>query len=289
MIKKIDKILQSLSPDLHKFIKRIFNDFKRKFHQRLSEEEFIHILKVDLGIGEGDTVFVHSSMRSLFLDFSKSKITYILQSLVGENGTLLFPCWQFNTRAEDYINQHPIVFDIKNSTSAMGRLSEVLRHDPKSVRSLHPTNSVLAIGRLANDLTSEHHKDIFPCGIKSPFFMMKAHQAKIIGIGVTVDNLTFVHTVEDTGTEFFPIKTRMDKVYRCLCINELGQEVLVDTLVASKSVSQRDVFGFFKKHVKESEYVYLKRKGMDFFKVESSKLYVELSQLAKNRKTIYGF
>lgn len=286
MIKKIDQVLRSISPSLHQKVKLKYNDVKKRIHPKLSEAEFKEILTNRLQIKSGDIVFIHSSMRSLYLNFRKDRILPILKETVGDEGTLLFPCWQFNTRAEDFINSHNPVFDFKKSPSAMGKLSDELRFDPNSFRSFHPTNSVVAVGKFAEELTFDHQDDIYPCGEKSPFFKMKKYGAKIIGIGVTVDNLTFVHSVEDT-IDYFPIKTRMDKVFGCTCIDAQGKSVKVNTLVASEAIQNRDVFGFFKNYIKQSEYVFFKKKGMNFFSVDSGRLYNEMCELAKVGKTIY--
>jgi aminoglycoside 3-N-acetyltransferase len=289
MLSKIDQWLGKLSPALHKTIKERYRMFKKKTITKLSKTEFISILNDQLEIREGDTVFVHSSMRNLYLDFDKQEILPTLIDIVGPSGTLLFPCWQFNTRAADYIAQHDIIFDIRNTPSAMGKLPDELRMNPKAHRSFHPTNSVIAIGAKSIDLVEGHESDIYPCGEKSPFFKLIKAEAKILGIGVTVDNLTFVHTIEDTIKEAFPIKTREDKIYSCKCIDENGDEKIVDTLVASTAISQRDVYGFFKKFISRNIYKPIRINNMDFFSLKAPETYVELKELALKNLSIYRF
>lgn len=289
MLKLIDKILKKISPALHAKLKQGFRSYKKQANPKLSRDEFISIVKNDLQINAGDVVFIHSSMRNLYLDFDKNEILDILKQVVGEEGTLAFPCWHFNVRAEDYIKKHDVVFDIRNSPSAMGKIPDELRMNPKSFRSFHPTNSVVAIGKNAKELVTGHETDIYPCGVQSPFYKLIHYQAKILGIGVTVDNLTFVHAVEDTLKEAFPIKTRNDEVYACKCIDRDGREQIIHTLVASKAISHRDVFGFFRKHIPRSMYRYLKVKNMDFFSLNAPELYEQLRTLALENKSIYHF
>jgi len=289
MLKFIDQTLKKISPSLHARLKQGFRSYKKKANPKLSREEFISILKKDLKIAAGDTVFIHSSMRNLYLDFGKNEILEILQSVVGAEGTLAFPCWQFNVRAEDYIKEHDIVFDIKNSPSAMGKMPDELKNDPNAFRSFHPTNSVVAIGKHAEELTKGHETDVYPCGEQSPFYKLIKFKAKIAGIGVTVDNLTFVHAVEDTIKSAFPIKTRNDEIYACKCIDANGHPQVVNTLVASKAISHRDVFGFFKKHIPSTMYRNVNVKNMDFFSLDTPPAYDQLKQLASENKTIYHF
>jgi aminoglycoside N3'-acetyltransferase len=289
MLKLIDQVLRRISPALHAKLKQGFRSYKKKANPKLSKDEFLQILRHDLRIKHGDVVFIHSSMRNLYLDFEKNEILPLLQEAVGQEGTLAFPCWQFNVRAEDYIRENDPVFDLKNSPSAMGKLPDELRLDPRASRSFHPTNSIVAIGKHARVLTDGHEKGIYPCGDQSPFYKLIGLNAKVAGIGVTVDNLTFVHTVEDTMKDEFPLKTRNEEVFPCRCIDGDGNEHIVQTLVASRAISHRDVFGFFKEHIPLSMYRPVKVKNMDFFSLDVPPLFEELKKLAKQNKSIYHF
>src|SRR5215813_9871859 len=57
----------------------------------LTEDMFTEILSSDLGLQKGDVVFVHSSIDHLHLAFPFYRILPLLQQLVREDGTLLFP------------------------------------------------------------------------------------------------------------------------------------------------------------------------------------------------------
>jgi aminoglycoside 3-N-acetyltransferase len=289
MLKLIDRMLKRISPSLHGWAKGSYRRLKKKSNPKLSRQELIGILRDKLLVRHGDVLFVHSSMRNLFLDFDKKELLDVLKEAVGPKGTLAFPCWHFNVRAEDYIREHNPVFDIRLSPSAMGKLPDELRLHPDAFRSFHPTNSVVAIGPAARQLTEGHETGIYPCGEQSPFYKLIALNAKVIGIGVTVDNLTFVHTVEDTIKQKFPIKTRNDQVFACNCVDNEGQTRVVHTLVASLAIQQRDVFGFFKKYVPASMYRAVRIKGMDFFSLDTPTAYDQLKELALSNKTIYSF
>lgn len=289
MLKKLDQFLKRNFPSLHGWLKGYTRSFKKSVNPQLSRAEFVRILHTDLKIQAGDVLFVHSSMRNLYLSFDKQEILDILMEAVGPGGTLLFPCWHFNIRAEDYIKEHEVVFDFNTSPSAMGKISDVLRNNPLAHRSLHPTNSVIAIGKHAAELTTGHEEDIYPCGIKSPWHKMMKYNAKVIGIGVTVDNLTFVHAIEDFIKNDFPIRTRMEKVFTCKCIDKDGKEIMIDTLVASTNISPRDVVGFFKKHLSTIAYRPVKVKNMDFFSLDTVPIFEGIKNLALANKTIYKF
>ena len=289
LIKKIDGLLRRASPGLHAKLKNLYRGYKKRTNPTLSQVELRSILISDLAIKQGDVVFVHSSMRNLYCDFDKSAILGILMEVVGREGTLAFPCWQFNIRAEDYIRDHDIVFDIRNSPSAMGKIPDTLRLRKDAFRSFHPTNSIVAIGKHARDLTQGHDTDIYPCGFSSPFYKLIDLDAKIIGLGVTVSSLTFVHTVEDTIKDEFPLKTRSTTVYPCKCLDEQGLERIVNTLVAAPAIAHRDVEGFFRLHVPGEIYRNVKFKDMDFFSLDAREIYDTLKRLALEKKSIYSF
>lgn len=281
--------MKKTSPRLHAGLKQAFRSWKKKSNPTISREDLGRILREDLGVTDGDTLFIHSSMRNLYLSFDKKEILPVLRQAVGEQGTLAFPCWQFNIRAEDFIRDNDPVFDIRHSPSVMGKIPDEMRNDPAAHRSFHPTNSVIAIGKNAKFLTDGHETGIYPCGEQSPFYKLIALRAKVIGVGVTVDNLTFVHTVEDTMKDAFPIKTRNEEVHQCRCIDLGGESKIIPTLVASKAIGHRDVFGFFRKHVPSEMYRQLRFRNMDFFSLDAAKVFKRLSELAAENKSIYHF
>lgn len=287
MIKKIDLLLKQFSPALHFKAKKWFNDLKKKFHPKITKKEFIDLLQQQLKIQPGDTVFIHSSMRKLYLDFPKSEILNILQEIVGIDGTLIFPCWHFNTRAEEYIQEHDIVFSIKESPSAMGKISDQLRYHPTAFRSLHPTNSVIAIGKNAQFLVEGHEQDVYPCGLQSPFYKMMSLNAKVIGIGVSVENLTFVHVIEDVIKEAFPVQTRSTKIYDCPCINSKGEKIILSTKVATPAVTKRNVTAFFDRYISQAICHRIRYKKMDFFSSSTPELFESIENCAKKGQTIY--
>jgi aminoglycoside 3-N-acetyltransferase len=167
-------------------------------------------------------------------------------------------------------------------------LPEIARMEEDAFRSLHPTNSVVAIGKYARELTQYHQETIYPCGEKSPFYEITKYNGIIIGLGVSVDRLSFVHTVEDVMKEEFPLKTRTDKVYECRVIDKYGNSTLVKTLVASKEIKDRNVKRFMKLYIPKDICKHLTYKGVSFFMADSKRLFEEMVILVKEGKTIYS-
>ena len=87
------------------------------------------------------------------------------------------------------------------------------RRYPGADRSLHPTNSIVAIGKHADAIVGAHHFDIYPCGEKSPYYRVMQMGGIIAGRGVNANFMSFVHCPEDLKKQQFPVKTRLDEVF----------------------------------------------------------------------------
>ena len=287
VVKRINAVLINVLPQrAHALVKNSYLKWKRRNLKEISETEFRDILLKELHITRGSVVFVHSSLNNIKLGFSFLKILPILKEMVGEEGTLLFPAAHFLERAEEYLRKENI-FDIAKSPSRMGLLSELARRDKHAVRSLHPTNSVVAIGKHARELTGNHHKDIFPCGIMSPYFRIVDYDGIIVGIGVSTDYLSFVHCVEDTKEYSFPIETRCKEIFRAQVRKSDGEIILVKTLAAHPRIRYRNIPLFMKKHIPGETAKDFNVKGANLFKANAKALYNQMGNLAAKKITIY--
>ncbi len=283
----IQNLLKKYFPrSIYLKIKSNYRKLKFKLHRKISENEFKNILINQIGIKKGSMVFVHSSMDNLFLNFPYNKVIDILLEVVGEEGTLLFPTTHFHERAEEWVNRGE-VFDVRKTPSAMGMISELARRKRNAVRSLHPTNSIVAIGKEAVALTNEHHLSVYPCGEQSPFYKLINYNALVIGLGVGTVNLSFVHTVEDVMKDKFPVTTRKSDVFSTKVKDYDGNIVNVNTLVGHPDTGPRDVEGFVKKYIPKDICIDFKYKGIKFFKANSKELFSQMVNLAEKGITIY--
>lgn len=146
-----------------------------------------------LGISSGDLVTMHSSLKSLGnVDGGANTVIQALLDIIGKDGTILMPAFSFPLKNED-----APVFDVKETPSCVGAISEVFRKEYASHRSIHLSHSYSALGPLADELTS-HPLDITPCGKSSPISRFLKRNGKILLIGVGYNSCTAFHTVEQT-------------------------------------------------------------------------------------------
>ncbi len=134
---------------------------------KLSSDEMRHVLTEGLGIAAGDVVFMHSSLDGLQLDFPGTRVLAMLLEVLGSEGTLVVPTYP-KLGSYAFLKSGE-VFDIRRTPSYMGLLTELARRNENAVRSLHPTKSVVAIGRHANELTATHHLSPYPYSPQSPY------------------------------------------------------------------------------------------------------------------------
>lgn len=166
----------------------------RLLFRRVSRRKFGRFLR-RLGIEEGAVVFVHTALGRLgYFPRGPIGLVELLKELVGESGTISMPVASFAGTMEDFVGSKPF-FDVARTPSKVGALTECFRSYPGTVRSLHPTHSICALGARAEELVQGHEESSGPCGAESPFGRLSAMDARILRIGTGA--LTLYHHVQE--------------------------------------------------------------------------------------------
>ena len=87
-------------------------------------------------------------------------------------------------------------FDVRETPSCVGAVTEWFRRQPGVVRSLHPTHSVAAMGPIADELTRHHENASTPCGQETPYHRLLERDATILFFGAPLDTNTSYHCCE---------------------------------------------------------------------------------------------
>lgn len=155
----------------------------------------------NLGVSPGDVLLVHSSLSSLgWVEGGADAVVDAIIGAVGPDGTVIFPTL---TGQAYYSPENPPEFDVRRTPCWTGTIPETARQRPDAVRSLHPTHSVAAIGKLAGWITSGHEFSRTPCGFGSPYDKLADIGGKILLIGVTQEvNTSFHHAEEISGVPY---------------------------------------------------------------------------------------
>ena len=171
-----------------------------------------------LGVGGGDALLVHSSLRSFgrVRDGADAVIDALLET-VGESGTVLVPTLTFSI-----LKSWPHRFSVRNTPSATGRITEVFRQRALALRSRHPVSSAAAIGRQAAYLTAAHQDT--PCGPDSPYYRLYALGGKVVFFGAPIGSNSLFHCAEEI-----------------VCPGYLGYATIEDAIIEDADGSRRTI------------------------------------------------
>ncbi len=157
-----------------------------------------------LGVEQGDTLFVHSSFKSLGpVAGGAGTVVEALQAAIGPEGLLLMPSFHLIKR-EDRAR----LWDHASTPSTVGWLTEYFRLMPDTHRSDHYSHSVAARGPGADEFVAGHLSQEGPpsswdhppwgrtYGTRSPMHRAYRRGGKLLMLGVDYETSTYVHFVE---------------------------------------------------------------------------------------------
>ncbi len=144
-----------------------------------------------VGIREGQTVLVHSALRTLGQVYGGAEtVVDGLLAAVGPSGTLVAPTFTFVHEVE----AEPVV-DPLADPSEMGAITEAVRRGAGARRSTAFRHSFAALGRRAAVIAAvDPH--LAPFDLRSAFGVMLALDTQVVLLGVTYANSTSHHFAE---------------------------------------------------------------------------------------------
>jgi aminoglycoside 3-N-acetyltransferase len=154
--------------------------------------DFVKALR-NLKIEQGDIIFVHSDISN-FGKLATNDRTYLLESIilalkeiVGKEGTIIMPTFTYSFDKEE-------PFDILNSKSSVGTLTEFFRKQKNVIRTNHPSHSAAIFGN-DKEFFLDIGKDTF--GDDSIFGKVLSKQGKFVFLGTPLSkSCTFIHSIE---------------------------------------------------------------------------------------------
>lgn len=166
------------------------------------------LMKLD--IKESDTLLVHSSLSSLgWVCGGEQAVIIALMKAVGDNGTIVMPAhsgdwsdpaeWENPPVPKEWLQtiyKNMPAFEPKiTPTRGMGRIAELFRTFPGTIRSNNPQVSFCANGKFASNIV-ENHPLTPQLGIDSPLGKLYHLKAKVLLLGVGYDSCTSFHLAE---------------------------------------------------------------------------------------------
>lgn len=183
----------------------------------MSGEERLQEHWKNCGIERGDLILFHSDtlktliwLKKMGFEPSVQTILEALKQMVGVDGTLLFPLFNF-----DFTKGVP--FDIRVTPSHMGALTEAARQTPGAVRTGHPVYSFAVIGKRAEEFKAIDNLSGY--GADGPFGLLTKFGGKISVLGLDEQSsMTFYHHIE----EIYKVNYRYLKYFTGDYIDEYG-------------------------------------------------------------------
>lgn len=196
-----------------------------------------------LGLRHGQDVLVHAAFSALGrVEGGPASVVGAIRDVVGQESTILAPAYPMSSTMHEWmITSEP--FDVRNSRSRMGAISEYMRSLPDARRSAHPTHSVVAIGPRANDYTAHHHQGETPAGPHSPFWHHTLMGGSILCLGSGIGKVTSYHVIEDLVPDF-PFDVYCATPFEKLVRFEDGTSRRVRTLINDPDLSPWRVDNF---------------------------------------------
>jgi aminoglycoside 3-N-acetyltransferase len=159
-----------------------------------------------LGLSAGELVVLQSSFRRLGRpEVAPADFLRTLLDLLGPDGTLMTPTFTYTYTGLWGVQP----FDPQRSPGMLnGILSETLREWPGARRSAHPTHSVAAVGRYADELTRDKQQ-ASALGAGSSYGEANRLGARILLLGVGNDRNPMLHYAESVaGVPYLDIPWR---------------------------------------------------------------------------------
>jgi aminoglycoside 3-N-acetyltransferase len=165
----------------------------------------------NLGIGRGDNIALGVSYKSIGKVIGgPSGFVETLLDVVGPDGTILIPTFT-KMYPISLVRRHLVPVFIKNETpSNDGIISELIRTNPRAIRSRHPTNSYSSIGFKAEYLLADHDSEK---GSYSPYSRLAEIKGKILIIGINHNFVGIRHEAQNKAGLLSIVPPRFGALY----------------------------------------------------------------------------
>lgn len=143
-------------------------------------------------IGRDCKVTIHTSLKAI------GEIENGADGLIDgfkeylSDGLLLVP-----THTWDEVYGKGAVYDVRKSVPCIGTLPKIAAFRSDGIRSLHPTHSVTAFGKMAAEYLKGEENCTTPAPVTSALSRLYEENGKVLLLGVTHTSNTYLHAVDE--------------------------------------------------------------------------------------------
>lgn len=160
---------------------------EKKINKKKVEKVELYNAIKKMGIKEGDTIMVHCSWRKFYsFNGTPEDLIEMLIDIIGEDGTLIMPSY----------GRDKFIFDVDNTPSEAGVLSEVFRKMPNTFRSKCSHFSVCILGNKASEIIDSHFNSEYGFDYNSPCYKMTQYENSkilLLGLGKNPTKISVFH------------------------------------------------------------------------------------------------
>lgn len=156
-----------------------------------TKEELKEFFK-KMGLSGEEAIMVHSSMKSIGeVEGGADTVVDAFMEYFA-NGLFMTP-----THTWDRMNAEYNVFNPKTESVCVGIIPDIFRQREGVVRSLHPTHSIAAYGKGAEEYIKGEENAVSPCPPGGCWDRLREVDAKILLLGVTHKRNTYIHSIDE--------------------------------------------------------------------------------------------
>lgn len=231
----IKHILKNVTtPELRVKLKKWGRHTKALFKagKKTSINELRDVLTGDLGLRAGDRIVVASSFGNLnAADYTPQDVVKLLMEIVTEDGGIMMPYYP-PTNSTVWAKEGRI-FDMIETKSGMGVMTNVFSKMPGVVKSVHPTKAVCIWGKDAENIAAGHENSTTPYYWDSPYGKYLKLGCKSIGLGL--QHIPIGHAIEDV-LAVSPSFYYQKEPYSLKVLKSNGEQIDVQTLVHDEKI-----------------------------------------------------
>ena len=258
-------------------------------HETEDAEDRFRAIIEQLQWPRGEAVLVHSGSEVLARrGLSAIDAIGILEEYILPEGTLLMPAFPFGTDFFGYIKNNR-TYDVRKTPSRAGLITDMFRRMPGVVRSMHPTHSVCAKGKMATWFVETHHKSPMPFGPHSPFSKLIEQDGLVAGFGLPNDKyISTIHAFEDRMGDRFPYRLYDENRYAFTLTNQDGSTLDYQGLVHNDVSADHDISILISVLIEQNRMTQVDFGGQPCFSMRAQHIDQALEGLFDKGITLYG-